>query len=151
VLPTDEWLTIRLAVGPDGGTPLWPDGPGPRVLVETPGTRWHAAEAAQRAGMTVMVCPGGGAHGADCPVAAGRPCALAAGADVVVVSYPLDAPAWDDLLSGHAQLHPGVPVLVEGRAGGKVPEGVVPLGTHDPAAIVDHVARHGRARSARSR
>jgi hypothetical protein len=150
-LPSDEWLTVRLAVGPGGCTPLWDDGPGTRVLVEAPGTRWHAAEAARRAGMTVMVCPDGGAHGAGCPVAAGRPCALAAGADVVVVSYPPDAPAWDDLLCGHAQLHPGVPVLVEGRAAGTVPEGVVPLGTHDPATIVDHVAKHAAARSAGSR
>jgi hypothetical protein len=150
-LPSDEWLTVRLAVGPGGCTPLWDDGPGTRVLVEAPGTRWHAAEAALRAGMTVMVCPDGGAHGAGCPLAAGRPCALAAGADVVVVSYPPDAPAWDDLLCGHAQLHPGVPVLVEGRAAGTVPEGVVPLGTHDPATIVDHVAKHAAARSAGSR
>jgi hypothetical protein len=148
VLPTDEWLTVRFAVGPDGCTPLWDERPGTRVLVEAPGRRWHAAEAARRAGMTVMICPDAGAHGAGCPLAAGRPCALAAGADVVVVSYPTDAPACDDLLRGHAQLHPGVPVLVEGRAGGTVPEGAVRLATHDPATIVAHVAKHAAPRGA---
>jgi hypothetical protein len=148
VLPTDEWLAVRLAVVADGCTPLWDHRPGPRVLVEAPTSHWHAAEAARRAGMTVMVCPRGGLHDAGCPLACGLPCALAAGADVVVVSYPPEASAWDELLRGHPQLHPGVPVLVEGRAPGTVPEGVVPLGTHDPAAIVDQVARHAAVRSA---
>jgi hypothetical protein len=151
VLPTDEWLTVRLAVGTDGTSPLWGEGPGPRVLVEAPTGRWHAAEAARRAGMTVMICPNRGEHGAGCPLAAGRPCALAAGADVVVVSYPPDDPAWDDVLRGHAELHPGVPVLVEGRVPGATPEGVVPLGTHDPSVIVAQVASHAAARSAGGR
>ena len=148
VLPTDEWLAVRLAVGADGCTPLWDHRPGPRVLVETPTSQWHAAEAARKAGMTVMLCPRGGQRDAGCPLACGLPCALAAGADVVIVSYPPEAPAWDEQLRGHAQLHPGVPVLVEGRPPGTLPDGVVPLGTHDPAAIVDQVMRHAAARSA---
>lgn len=149
LLPTDEWLTTRLVVATSGGTPVWGTRPAPRVLVEAPGGRWHGAEAARRAGMSVMVC-GGHGGGACCPLAEGTPCPLAAEADVVVVSYPPEGTEWDELIALHGQLHPGVPVVVESHSGRPVPAGAIALDVHDPADVVDRVAAVvARSRAAR--
>jgi hypothetical protein len=148
VLPSDDWLSTRLVVGTQGGPPVWTGTSGARVVVEAPGGRWHAAGAARAAGMEVMVCAGPGGRGTRCPLTDGVPCPLVAGADVAVVSYPPHRSDWDELVATHRQIHPGVPVVVEGRAGRDVPEGVVALDMHDPAAVVDRVAELAAARVA---
>jgi hypothetical protein len=148
VLPTDDWLSTRMVVGTQGCTPVWGDAPGPRVLVEAPGGRWHAADAARAAGLAVMGCTAPGDPGAVCPMSDGRPCPLVTGADVIVVSYPPDRPEWDEVLVTHRRMHPDVPVCVEGRARRPVPDGVVALDVHDPAAVVRRVAELAATRVA---
>src|SRR5262245_23302154 len=53
-LPSDDWVSLRLMVGTEGPTPVWPEGgPGrpdprrPRILVEAPGGRWSGAPEGQ--------------------------------------------------------------------------------------------------------
>lgn len=146
VTPTDDWLSTRAVVG-TGGSPVWA-APGPRVLVEAPGGRWHAADAAREAGLSVMVCTAQSHRGADCPLLDGTPCPLVTGADVVVVSYPPDSPDWDALVVAHRDMHPDVPVCVEGRAGRRLPAGVVALDVHDPVEVVRRVADLAGGRAA---
>jgi len=122
---SNDWSTLRLVVGTAGHTPVWPGasatgGPvdRPRVLVEVPGGRWHAGAEAEEAGLQVVACSGpGGTRRPRCPVLAGRPCPLAAEADAIVVSNVPDDERWHAIVDGHADLHPGVPVCVEPRAG----------------------------------
>jgi ribosomal protein S18 acetylase RimI-like enzyme len=123
-LPSDDWVSLRLMVGTHGPTPAWPhDGPGrpdasrPRVLVEAPGGRWSGAPEGEAAGLTFVTCSGPRGLRPRCPVLAGRPCPLAAGADVIVVANAPDEAPWPELVAAHADLHPGVPVCVERRGG----------------------------------
>jgi hypothetical protein len=125
----NDWSTVRLLVGTAGRTPVWPAGHGatghsdrPRVLVEVPGGRWHAGTEADAAGLQVIACSGPRGARPRCPVLAGRPCPLAATADAIVVSNAPDDDRWRALLGAHTDLHPGVPVCVERRAGGRPPD-----------------------------
>lgn len=140
VLPTDAWLSTRALVGTGGCSPVWQEGVGPRVLVEAPNGRWHAAEAAREAGLAVMVCTAHSHRRAPCPLLEGTPCPMVTGADVIVVSYPPDRPEWDALIAVHRELHPDVPVCVEGREGQDLPAGVVALDVHDPVEVARRVA-----------
>jgi len=121
---SNDWTTLRLVIGTAGRTPVWPTGHGatghadrPRVLVEVPGGRWHAGTEADVAGLQVIACSGPRGSRPRCPVLAGRPCPLAAAADAIVVSNAPDDDRWRALLEAHTDLHPGVPVCVERRAG----------------------------------
>jgi len=123
-LASEDWLSLRLIVGTAGHTPVWPTGRAaggeahrPRVLVEAPGGRWHAGAEAEAAGLQVIACSGPRGRRPRCPALAGRPCPLAAGADVIVVSKAPDDERWRALVAAHTDLHPGVPVCVEPRAG----------------------------------
>ncbi len=136
-LSSDDWVSLRLIVGTRGRTPTWPRGAvrgggpaGPRVLVEAPGGRWHAAREAADAGFDVIACSG--PRGGRCPALAGEPCPLVAGADAVVVSRPRDDERWRSLVDAHARAHPGVPVCVEPRPGGDV---------DDPRLVVSIIDR----------
>jgi hypothetical protein len=147
--PSQDWLSTRLLVATDGGVPVWHDAPGPRVLVESPGGRWHAADAAVDAGLTVLACTSWRDRADTCPAVDGTPCPLVTGADAVVVSYPPAGPEWDELMSTHRRVHPDVPVIVEGRTGDDVPDGVVALDVHDPALVVERVAELAAPRASR--
>jgi hypothetical protein len=147
-----DWTSLRLVVGTAGPTPVWPGGPvdRPRVLVEVPGSRWHAGAEAEAAGLEVMACSGpGGTRRARCPVLAGRACPLAADADAIVVSNVPDDERWHAIVDAHRSLHPGVPVCVEPRRGpaGRprfTPMGdgaAVVVGDEDPRAVVALVDR----------
>lgn len=165
---SDDWSTLRLLVGTAGHTPEWPGGAAaggptdrPRVLVEVPGGRWHAGAEAEEAGLQVVACSGpGGTRRPRCPVLAGRPCPLAAGADAIVVSNVPDDERWHAIVDAHADLHPGVPVCMEPRAGpaGRprfAPRegdgGAVIIGDDEPhvvVALVDRLAaEHRRSRT----
>lgn len=148
VRPPQDWLTTRLVVGTHGQTPVWDAAPGPRVLVETPGGRWHAADAARAAGMTVMCCSTPCHHGSPCPMLEGTPCALVTGADVVVVSYPPDRQEWTELIATHREIHPDTPICIEGRARDEVPDGIEVLDVHDPDEVVRQVAALAAPRAA---
>ena len=106
------WSVVRMLIGTSTFTPSWPEPHDRlRVLVEAPGSRWHAEEVARAAGLQVVTCSV--QPGAPCPALEGRPCHLAAGADAIVVAHPRDDEVWQRLLDSHASLHPGVPVCVE--------------------------------------
>jgi ribosomal protein S18 acetylase RimI-like enzyme len=153
-LSSDDWVSVRLMVGTAGRTPVWPDRsdlayPGPRVLVEGPGGRWHAAREAEAAGLQVVTCSGPRGARSQCPLLAGQPCPLVAGADAVVVSHPRDDDQWHDLVEAHQRLHPGVPVCIEPTptaAGAPatpapVPEGATVIEADEPKLVVRIVDR----------
>jgi RimJ/RimL family protein N-acetyltransferase len=116
VVDHEDWTVVRLLIG-TGDAPEWPGRHDrPRLLVEGAGGRWSSEAAARAAGLHVLTCPGPRDARHGCPALAGRPCPLAADADVIVVSRPSDEARWRDLLAAHADLHPGVPVCLEGEA-----------------------------------
>lgn len=140
-IPTDDWSAVRAVVstarrreGAARPRPTWPvgaegddDGRGDghlRVLVEGSGGRWHGQEEAAAAGLELLGCPGP-ASGVACPAVLGEPCPLVTGADVVVVAHPPDDEAWQALRTAHHEVHAGVPVCVELRAGTEVVPGEV--------------------------
>jgi hypothetical protein len=144
-LDSSEGAVVRVLIGTSGPSPRW-SGPHtrPRVLVESPGGRWHATDAARRAGLQVIVCPGPRAVGAPCPALDGKPCPLAAGADAIVVSHPRDDDRWAALPLAHAELHPGIPVCVQLRGTDPPPPGLpnLPAGSDtDVVAFVERLAR----------
>ncbi|HET6966091.1 MAG TPA: hypothetical protein VFH58_15050 [Acidimicrobiales bacterium] len=122
-----DWTVARVLIGTHGDAPSWP-GPHdrPRVLVETPGGRWAAEEAARQAGIDVIVCSGPTRRRLPCPALEGRPCPLAAAADAIVACpeprdeegnwRPEDDAAgetpWERLVGAHGVLHGGVPLCV---------------------------------------
>lgn len=141
-----DGTVMRVTIGTSGRTPTWP-GPhvGPRVLVEAPGGRWHAEEAARSKGVQVVACPGPGASGSRCPALHGQACPLALGADAIVISHPQRDERWTSLVEAHGALHPGVPVCVE-LGPNDVPapgQAVVPEG--DESDVVDFVQRFARS------
>jgi hypothetical protein len=168
-MPADDWTTLRLMIGTAGRTPTWPRRPGgpdgrsrPRVLVETPGGRWHAGHEAAEAGLEVLACSGPRGPRFRCPVLEGLPCPLAAGADAIVVSRPPDDPRWAEVAASHAALAPGVPVCIESRPNGPatLPPGATSLPADDghgrsadraaTVVLVDRLARrHAAARTRR--
>ena len=108
----DQPATIRVAIGTTGRMPTWPGRHDrPRLLIETPGGRWHSEAAARTAGFQVLACPGPSRGWSHCPAMAGKPCPLAAGADVIVDSHP--GHLGRSLLEAHRLLHTSVPVCVE--------------------------------------
>lgn len=140
-----DGTVVRVAIGTSGPTPSWPDPhERPRVLVEAPGGRWHAEEAARAAGLQVLVCPGPGAAGSRCPALRGQTCPLAAGADAIVVSHARHDDGWLALPDAHAHLHRGVPVCVElGPSDEAVGDELVVPGGDEPevVAFVQRLAR----------
>jgi RimJ/RimL family protein N-acetyltransferase len=153
-VPNQDWSVLRAEIGAAAQTPTWPASRGrPRLLVEGSGGHWQAAEAATAAGFEVLACPGPVGTRSRCPVLAGEPCPLAAGADVIVVSHPLDADSWSTLRSRHPRLHPGVPICVELTArddGGAAPgETVLPTPGADVLGVVQKLAPDARQRRIR--
>jgi hypothetical protein len=167
-LSSGDWVTQRLVVGTGGRMPVWPErgetlgqGDRPRVLVETPGGRWHAGDEAAAVGLQVIACSGPQGRRPRCPVLSGQPCPLAAGADAIVVSNAPEDERWRTIVDAHASLHPGVPVCVEARGHGRPPDQVelvprsgtmaVMLEREQPRRIVQLVDRlasmHRRARA----
>jgi hypothetical protein len=103
---------VTLCIGTAGRTPVWSRWhERQRVLAEVSGGRWRMIEATRRAGFEVLACPGVNRRLPACPVLGGRPCPLAAGADVIVEAVPGDA--GQALLRGHRRLHPAVPLCVD--------------------------------------
>jgi hypothetical protein len=102
---------VHVLIGAANGHPSWPPaGVRPRVLVEARSTSWRATRAAEEAGLDVARCPVGAER---CPALHGQPCPLAAGADVIVVALPPGDARAGALVRAHADLHAGVPVVVD--------------------------------------
>jgi hypothetical protein len=124
-MSTQDWTTLRLSVGTAGRTPVWPAAGAGAGRAPGPGgdarRSMHADAPARDAGLTVVACSGPRGRRPRCPVLAGRACPLAAGADAIVVSSVPDDEVWRAIVGAHADLHPGVPVCVEPRAGHRPP------------------------------
>ncbi len=112
----EDFSVVRVAIAAAShDRPSWPATPGHhRLLVEASGGRWAHARDATRAGFEVMSC---GGPDARCPALEGRACPLAADADVIVLARPPTDERTRQLLAAHADLHPGVPVIVQRAAG----------------------------------
>jgi ribosomal protein S18 acetylase RimI-like enzyme len=138
---------VRVTIGAAARTPSWPpERDRPRVLVESPGGRWHAEDGARAAGLQVIVCPGPGASRSRCPALEGHTCPLVAGADAVVISHPLPDDRWVALPDAHRAVHPGVPVCMEVAPAHDVPPGeqAVPRGgSAEVVAFVGRLAARG--------
>ncbi len=143
---------VRVAIGTSRRVPSWP-GPHqhPRLLVEVPGGRWHAEEAARAAEFQVLACPGPLLGWSHCPALRGEPCPLAAGADVIVDAVA-DEPG-RSLLEAHRRIHPSVPICVElpsGESDLDAAVSTIPRGTSDAAVmgilerLVKDAPVHGR-------
>ncbi len=128
---------VRVAIGTTRRMPSWPGtGEPPKLLVEVPGGRWHAEEAARAAGFQVLACPGPMLGWSQCPALRGQPCPLAAGADVIIDAVP-DEPG-RSLLEAHRRIHPSVPICVELPSGGRHLDDAVstiPLGMSDTVVV----------------
>lgn len=117
VMEHPDWSVVRLLVG-TGAAPTWPPagGDAPRVLVEGAVGALQRSEAARDGRVRVLTCrgprPAGDRSGPACPALEGRPCPLAAGADLVVTAPGDDDARWAALAAAHAVVHPGVPVCV---------------------------------------
>src|SRR4029079_10921502 len=75
------------------------------------------------AGFDVLTCFGPRRR-RGCPAMEGRPCAMAAAADVVVTVAPGDDEPWCELLRAHAALHPEVTVVRTSCSDGERPTGL---------------------------
>ncbi|HTN79871.1 MAG TPA: GNAT family N-acetyltransferase [Acidimicrobiales bacterium] len=112
--PGEDFTVVRVAIAAASPErPSWPATPGRRrMLVESRSSRWGHAGDATRAGFDVITCTGPDAR---CPALEGRPCPLAAGADVIVVARPPSDARTRELIEAHGRLHPDVPVVVQAR------------------------------------
>ena len=120
---------VRVVIGTTQRVPSWPGTHElSRLLVEVPGGRWHAEEAARAAGFQVLACPGPLLGWSHCPALRGEPCPLAADADVIVDAVP-DEPG-RSLLEAHHRIHPSVPICVE-----------LPSEESDPGVTVSKIPR----------
>jgi GNAT superfamily N-acetyltransferase len=113
ILEHGDWSSVRVTIGTAGYPPGWPEADErPRVLVETPGGRWPAAKTGGASDLQIIGCPGPTRAQHGCPALAGRPCPLAANADVIVFAFsPSDAQT-QAILSAHPRLHEDVPLVV---------------------------------------
>ncbi len=130
-LEQPDWTQVRILIGTGADSPTWPgDHDRARVLVEGGGGGWNARRAAGTGGIDVVACPGPGRRRGPCPAMDGRPCPLAAGADVIVTPAAIDEP-WSALVDAHRRLHAGVPVCIAprhvGPRGGRVGPAPPPL------------------------
>jgi len=111
ILDHGDWSSVRVTIGTAGYPPGWPEADErPRVLVETPSGRWPALHARGASGLQIIGCPGPTRHG--CPALAGRPCPLAAHADVIVFAFPPSDAQAQAILNAHTRLHEDVPLLI---------------------------------------
>ena len=144
---------VSVTIGTEGYPPSWPVADErPRVLVETPGGRWHAANERGASDLQIIGCPGPARAKHGCPALAGRPCPLAAHADVIVFAFPPSDAQAQAILSAHSRLHEDVPLLVapapsaEGLA---IPPAATTVAACTPAAelillVSELAARHRR-------
>jgi RimJ/RimL family protein N-acetyltransferase len=108
-----DWSVLRLLIGSGERQPTWP---GPhdrrRVLIEGPSGCWRL-DHGDRPDVQMITCSGPhrGIH--DCPALNGGRCLLAATADEIVVTHPLDDDQWRALVRAHGKVHPGVPVRLQ--------------------------------------
>jgi len=138
---------VEVLVATRGGMPGWPSGEHdrPRVLVE--GTSLFGSledELLRGGGYEAMFCPGA-PRGSPCALVATGRCPLAAGADLIVCGFPLDA-THEPILAAHRRSHPRIPVCLEVKSVATVPAdlpgGVVPVPSPSrPGLFVEAVER----------
>jgi hypothetical protein len=133
LLDRDEPTELHIAMGVRETMPVWPSRHDRiRVVVESRGLGWAAAPSARSYGMVAVVCPGPmPGPRPRCAAIDGRPCPLAADADVIVHALPESDERAVAVLTSHAGLHPGTVVMVE-------------EGAEETRAIPDKAARLDR-------
>lgn len=138
----DSPSTVRVAIGAAQATPGWP-GPHdrPRLLVELPGGQRRPAPELAAQGFQVVACPGPRRGGPRCQALAGRPCPLAAGADVIVTAYGSGQSEMSKLPDAHRRLHPTVPVCVTLAPGQDGPPGFEHLPAGEGAVVAGFLQR----------
>jgi GNAT superfamily N-acetyltransferase len=147
-----DWSSVHVTIGTAGYPPDWPEADErPRVLVETPGGRWRAASTPGTSGLQIIGCPGPARSQHGCPALEGRPCPLAAHADVIVFAFPPSNAEAQAILSAHTRLHEGVPLVVAPAASAEalvIPPAATTVAACTPAAeliaLVSKLARHHR-------
>ena len=152
ILDHGDWSSVRVTIGTAGYPPGWPDADErPRVLVETPGGRWPAANAREASDLQIIGCPGPTRAQGGCPALAGRPCPLAAHADVIVFAFPPSDAQAQAILSAHPRLHEDVPLVVapaSSAEGFVIPPAATTVAACTPAAeliaLVSDLAVHHR-------
>lgn len=125
VAMTHDSAMVRLSIGTTGATPTWPPADERRrVLIEVAGRRWSGEEAADRAGLSTVMCAGPAARGEHgCPVLEGGRCPLADGADAIVMLLDPDDERSARLAQAHRQQSPSTPLLVGHRRSGASGDG----------------------------
>jgi hypothetical protein len=100
-------------------------GPSIQILIESADPALAVSDfgAFTAAGIDVALCRGPESTSDECPVVRGEPCALAAGADVIL--FELGSPG-REVLDATRRVHPATPVVIRGGAG-NVPGGCVQL------------------------
>lgn len=140
VLPDSDYQVVRVSIGTSADGPVWPSADArPRVLLEGATIRWHGAAELAELGFDVVSCPGPEQPGRPpCPALSGHGCPLAAGADAIVIAYRPDSEITERLVAAHADLHPGVGVIVDlGAApGAATPPGLCRMVPEGAAAKV---------------
>lgn len=112
-LPHSDWQEVRVVFATDGDVPSWLPGDRPRVLVEQRGVAFDAVAGLEAAGYDVLACAGRSTGRPACPLVEGGTCALAAGADAIVVAMPA-GPDRDALVAAHRAGRVPVEVLEPG-------------------------------------
>jgi len=117
-----DWETTRVTMSTSGHTPSWPPGAAsPRVLIESTRSRPDVARRVRQQSGTTLICSGFGQPGSHCPLHAGEPCPLIAGADAVVLdsqSTPTATAECLKLRQTIAAVHPDAHVIVDQQVEG---------------------------------
>ncbi len=146
---------VRMSIGTSGKPPSWPRlDERRRVLVEVAGGRWSGERAANDAGLATVMCPGPSRRGGEgCPVLEGGRCALADGADAIVVLLDPDDDQTVELVESHRRMSPGVPILVRPAhepAGESVVDGCIEVDPNGRSTVEQVLSLIGQREPGRS-
>jgi hypothetical protein len=137
----EDTAILRVAIGAREPVPIWPDDVDrverPRLLIEGRALPLGAEGWARTYDARLIACHAAATEGVSrCPALAGRVCPLAAGADVVIVTFPAADIRSGRLLETHERLHPRPVRCVAGPgARDAPPSGVTAVGPLGPAMI----------------
>ena len=148
-LARDDWSVIRLLLGTSSTLPAWPGSHDRRrVLVE--GSAGPAAAQARQAGDQVLTCPGPTRLQVRCPALAGESCALASGADRIIIALP-DAELGVTLAVAHRGCTPASRSWGPARSPGAMPPSISRNPASSPSPRSPRSSTPWRAAGSRAR